>query len=113
MSETKLLANFVKDGLYDQLFSSINEKFALEIIRPPQKVCEYMKFWGSKKAVESEAERQEFNRLFFEWWEMSCSLIKSKAVNLSQFLNVLPESPWKTAFIKGLTKEVDEAKRKK
>lgn len=95
------------------MFNLVCEKFALEVIRPPQKVCDYMKGWGSKKVVENKAERREINRLFFEWWEKACELLKSKAVSLSQVLDVIPKSPWKSAFIEALVKGVDEAKLKK
>ena len=97
----------------DKKIVKLEKNVAAQAIIPPQKVYDYMKGWGSKKVVESKAERQEINRLFFEWAQRTCELLKSKAVSLSQVLDVIPKSPWRSAFIEALVKGVDEAKRKK
>jgi len=97
MSETKLLTDSIKDGLYDNLLGSINEKFALEIIKPPQKLYDHMK----GKVVESETENQEINRLFSEWMDRTLELLRSKAVTLNQLFDVVPD-PWRSGLIKDL-----------
>ena len=68
-----------------------------------------MACWGSKNVVESEAERDEINRLFFEWSEKTFELLRSKAVSLSQFLDAIPE-PWRSGLIDDLLHEIERQK---
>ncbi len=89
----------------DEKIKKIEQVVAAQSIIPPQKVFNYM----SGETVEGEAERQEVTRLFYEWEQRTCELLREGLITINQLLDVIPE-PWRSNFIDALVRQTDREK---
>ena len=103
MLETKSLASSIKNELYDDLLSSIDQEYLGKSMVPPAELVPYMQ---GKKA-ETEEEGKKIQQIYDGWTARTArALGRAKDVTqqgkiLQEILNGLPE-PFKTGVTKAL-----------